>query len=60
MAVVAAAGLYLAGAGDLPGGAFPHVVAAVVVMAAGGQMDVTGGAGFLAGADASLSVLPSP
>ncbi|WP_328297104.1 streptophobe family protein [Streptomyces sp. NBC_00435] len=58
MAVVAAAGLYLAGAGDLPGGAFPHVVAAVVVLAAGGQMDVTGGAGFLAGADASLSVLP--
>ncbi|MGW6707410.1 streptophobe family protein [Streptomyces sp. NPDC054956] len=58
MAVVAAAGLALAGAGDLPDGAFPHVVAAVVVMAAGGSVDVTGGAGFLAGADASLSVMP--
>lgn len=58
MAVVAAAGLALAGAGDLPDGAFPHVVAAVVLMAAGGSVEVTGGAGFLAGADASLSVLP--
>lgn len=58
MAVVAAAGLALAGAGGLPDGAFPHVVAAVVVMAAGGSVEVTGGAGLLAGADASLSVLP--
>ncbi|WUD85840.1 streptophobe family protein [Streptomyces sp. NBC_00503] len=58
MAAVSAAGLSLAGAGDLPGGGFAHVVAAVVVMAAGGSVDVTGGAGFLAGADASLSVLP--
>ncbi|MGR4879717.1 streptophobe family protein [Streptomyces sp. LARHCF249] len=58
MAAVAAAGLALAGAGDLPGGAFPRVVAAVVVMAAGGSVEVSGGAGFLAGADASLSVLP--
>ncbi|MFD8895645.1 streptophobe family protein [Streptomyces sp. NPDC059566] len=58
MAVVAAAGLWCAGAGDLPGGAFPHVVAAVVVMAAGGVLEVSGGAGSLAGADASLSVVP--
>ncbi|MFJ2748295.1 streptophobe family protein [Streptomyces sp. NPDC087297] len=58
MAVVAAAGLLCAGAGDLPGGAFPHVVAAVVVMAAGGVLEVSGGAGSLAGADASLSVVP--
>ncbi|MFD9304285.1 streptophobe family protein [Streptomyces sp. NPDC060048] len=58
MAVVAAAGLFLAGAGDLPDDAFPHVVAAVVVMAAGGVVEVTGGAGFLAEADAHLSVLP--
>ncbi|MFD9409831.1 streptophobe family protein [Streptomyces sp. NPDC059989] len=58
MAAVAAAGLACAGAGDLPGGAFPHVVAAVVVMAAGGWVELSGGAGFLAGADASLSVLP--
>ncbi|WP_329388743.1 streptophobe family protein [Streptomyces sp. NBC_01351] len=58
MAAVAAAGLACAGAGDLPGGAFPRVVAAVVVMAAGGSVEVTGSAGFLADADASLSVLP--
>ncbi|RPF29390.1 hypothetical protein EDD96_5910 [Streptomyces sp. Ag109_G2-6] len=58
MTAVAAAGLACAGAADLPGGAFPHVVAAVVVMAAGGEVGVTGGAGALGGADASLSVLP--
>ncbi|WP_030730110.1 streptophobe family protein [Streptomyces sp. NRRL S-237] len=58
MAVVAAAGLLCAGAGDLPGGAFPHVVAAVVVMAAGGSLEVSGGAGSLAGAEVSLSVVP--
>ncbi|UUU43490.1 streptophobe family protein [Streptomyces sp. NBC_00162] len=58
MTAVASAGLACAGAGDLPGGAFPRVVAAVVVMAAGGSVEVTGSAGSLAGADASLSVLP--
>ncbi|WP_330328974.1 streptophobe family protein [Streptomyces sp. NBC_00536] len=58
MTVVAAAGLACAGADGLPGGAFPHVVAAVVVMAAGGTVDVTGGAGFLADAQAGLSVMP--
>ncbi|MEU9162098.1 streptophobe family protein [Streptomyces sp. NPDC048424] len=58
MTVVAAAGLACAGAGDLPGGAFPRVVAAVVVMAAGGSLEVSGGAGVLAGADVSLSVVP--
>ncbi|MFD7094996.1 streptophobe family protein [Streptomyces xanthophaeus] len=58
MTAVAAAGLACAGAGDLPDGAFPHVVAAVVVMAAGGSVEVTGGAGFLAEADASLSAVP--
>ncbi|MER5871564.1 streptophobe family protein [Streptomyces sp. NPDC002044] len=58
MTVVGAAGLACAGAGDLPGGAFPRVVAAVVVMAAGGSVEVSGGAGLLAGADASLAVLP--
>ncbi|WP_327131010.1 streptophobe family protein [Streptomyces sp. NBC_01343] len=58
MTAVAAAGLACAGATGLPGGAFPRVVAAVVVMAAGGSVEVTGGAGFLAEADASLSVLP--
>ncbi|MFE3939711.1 streptophobe family protein, partial [Streptomyces goshikiensis] len=58
MIALASAGLAYAGAAGLPGGAFPRVVAAVVVMAAGGSMEVSGGAGFLAGADASLSVLP--
>ncbi|MFD7627895.1 streptophobe family protein [Streptomyces sp. NPDC059851] len=58
MAAVSAAGLACAGAGELPGGAFPHVAAAVVVLAAGGSVQVTGGAGFLADADASLTVLP--
>ncbi|MER7467763.1 streptophobe family protein [Streptomyces sp. NPDC097981] len=58
MTAVAAAGLACAGATALPGGAFPRVVAAVVVMAVGGSVEVTGGAGFLAEADASLSVLP--
>ncbi|MDJ0381229.1 streptophobe family protein [Streptomyces sp. G-G2] len=58
MTAVAAAGLACAGADGLPGGAFPHVVAAVVVMASGGSVSVTGGAGFLAGAHAGLSVMP--
>ncbi|MFF5703138.1 streptophobe family protein [Streptomyces sp. NPDC012794] len=58
MTAVAAAGLACAGAGDLPGGAFPRVVAAVVVLAAGGTVEVSGDAGFLAGAEATLSVLP--
>ncbi|MCB5179267.1 streptophobe family protein [Streptomyces antimicrobicus] len=58
MAAVAAAGLACAGAGNLPDGAFPHVVAAVVAMAAGGAVEVTGEAGFLADARVDLSVVP--
>ncbi|MFD3515480.1 streptophobe family protein [Streptomyces sp. NPDC058657] len=58
MIVVAALGLWAAGAGQLPGGAFPHVVAAVVVMAAGGSVAVSGNAGALAETNADLSVLP--
>lgn len=58
MTAVAAAGLACAGATALPDGAFPRVVAAVVVMATGGSVEVTGGAGILAEADASLSALP--
>ncbi|MER5928708.1 streptophobe family protein [Streptomyces sp. NPDC002054] len=58
MTVVAAAGLAFAGAGDLPGGAYPQVVAAVVVLAAGGSVELSGGAGFLADAQAELAVLP--
>ncbi|MEU0720913.1 streptophobe family protein [Streptomyces lavendulocolor] len=58
MAVVAALGLWAAGAADLPGGAFPRVVAAVVVIAAGGSVGVSGRAGGLAGTDAELTVMP--
>ncbi|MBW5485498.1 streptophobe family protein [Streptomyces bambusae] len=58
MAALSAAGLACAGATELPGGAYPHVVAAVVVMAAGGSLEVSGGAGFLADAQLALSVLP--
>ncbi|WP_328890646.1 streptophobe family protein [Streptomyces sp. NBC_00316] len=58
MAVTAALGLWAAGAADLPGGAFPHVVAAVVVMAAGGSVALSGNAGDLARTHAEISVLP--
>ncbi|MBM7172230.1 hypothetical protein JQK87_28315 [Streptomyces sp. G44] len=58
MAVVAGLGLWAAGAADLPGGAFPSVVAAVVVMAVGGSVGLSGDAGLIAETDAGLSVLP--
>ncbi|MFC5030271.1 streptophobe family protein [Streptomyces sp. DSM 41987] len=58
MLVVAALGLWAAGAGDLPGGAFPPVVAAVVVMAVGGSVELSGDAGFLARTDAAIDVIP--
>ncbi|MCX5386490.1 streptophobe family protein [Streptomyces sp. NBC_00083] len=58
MAVVAGLGLWAAGAADLPGGAFPSVVAAVVVMAAGGSVGLSGDAGAIAETNAGLSVLP--
>ncbi|MFF1916900.1 streptophobe family protein [Streptomyces sp. NPDC058239] len=58
MAVTAALGLWAAGATALPDGAFPRVVAAVVVMAAGGTVDLSGDAGDLAKTHADLSLLP--
>ncbi|MFC0849833.1 streptophobe family protein [Streptomyces noboritoensis] len=58
MAVVAALGLLAAGAADLPDNAFPQVVAAVVVMAVGGSVDIKGDAGFLGDTKADLTVLP--
>ncbi|WP_418955446.1 streptophobe family protein [Streptomyces tritici] len=58
MAVVAALGLWAAGADALPDGGFPSVVAAVVVMAAGGRIDLAGQAGALAGTDAELTAMP--
>ncbi|MFC8275474.1 streptophobe family protein [Streptomyces sp. NPDC057271] len=57
MAVVAALGLWAAGAADLPGG-FVNLVAAVVVMAAGGQIGLSGDAGALAGTNADLTAMP--
>ncbi|WP_240111133.1 streptophobe family protein [Streptomyces sp. MUM 203J] len=58
MVVTAVLGLWAAGATDLPGGAFPRVVAATVVMAAGGDVGLTGEAGALAGADAEVTAMP--
>ncbi|MFI1938029.1 streptophobe family protein [Streptomyces purpureus] len=58
MIVFASLGLWAAGAADLPDGSFPSVVAAVVVMAAGGSVDVTGGAGPFAGTEAELTAMP--
>ncbi len=58
MTATAALGLWAAGAADLPRAAFPRVIAAVVVLASGGAVDISGGAGFLADAQADLSVLP--
>jgi len=58
MGVVATLGLWAAGAADLPDGAFPRVVAATVVTAVGGTVELTGSAGGLASSDAELTVIP--
>lgn len=58
MVVTASLGLWAAGATGLPDGAFPRVVAAVVVMAVGGSVDIAGDAGEIAETSAGLSVLP--
>ncbi|MFF4954274.1 streptophobe family protein [Streptomyces chattanoogensis] len=58
MIVVAALGLWAAGATDLPGGAFPSVVAAAVVIAAGGTVGLSGEAGILAQGAAALDAVP--
>ncbi len=58
MAVVAALGLWGAGASDLPDGAFPRVVAATVVTAVGGTIEISGNAGGLAESNAGLTVIP--
>ncbi|MFE5880366.1 streptophobe family protein [Streptomyces hydrogenans] len=57
MGVTAALGLWAAGAADLPGG-FAAVLAAVVVMSAGGQVEIVGSAGSLAGAQGELTAMP--
>ncbi|WP_242553846.1 streptophobe family protein, partial [Streptomyces beijiangensis] len=58
MGLVAALGLWAAGAADLPDGSFPRVLAATVVTAVGGSVDLTGDAGDLAGAEGGLTVMP--
>ncbi|MEU9338312.1 streptophobe family protein [Streptomyces sp. NPDC048290] len=58
MAVVAALGLWAAGAPALPDAAYPRVVAATMVTAVGGALRMRGDAGGLATTDAGLSVVP--
>lgn len=58
MGVVAALGLWAAGAAELPDNAFPRVVAATVVTAVGGTVELSGDAGGLAESDAGLTVVP--
>ncbi|GAA0646054.1 streptophobe family protein [Streptomyces thermocarboxydovorans] len=58
MVVVATLGLWAAGAVDLPDGSFPRVVAATVVTAVGGTVELSGDAGSLAGAEGGLTVMP--
>ncbi|MFJ5032279.1 streptophobe family protein [Streptomyces sp. NPDC088560] len=58
MALVAALGLWAAGAADLPDGAFPRVVVATQVTAVGGTVELSGNAGVLAESHAGLTVIP--
>ncbi|MGY1503287.1 streptophobe family protein [Streptomyces sp. QTS52] len=58
MVLTAGLGLWAAGAGDLPDGAFPRVVAATVVTAVGGTVELTGDAGDLAETAGGLTVMP--
>ncbi|MFE1313793.1 streptophobe family protein [Streptomyces sp. NPDC058755] len=58
MVVLAALGLWAAGAADLPDGAFARVVMATVVAAVGGTLELSGNAGVLAQTRAGLTVIP--
>lgn len=58
MGAVAAPGLWAAGATDLPGDSFPRVVAATVVTAVGGTVELSGDAGELVGTEGGLTVVP--
>ncbi|MFE7318434.1 streptophobe family protein [Streptomyces sp. NPDC057555] len=58
MVLTAALGLWAAGAAGLPDGAFPSVVAAAVVAAAGGSLSATGNAGIIAEAHAAVDAVP--
>ncbi|MEV5376562.1 streptophobe family protein [Streptomyces nondiastaticus] len=58
MFAVAALGLWAAGAGGLPDGAFPSVTAATVVTAVGGTVELSGDAGILGRTGAGIAVVP--
>ncbi|MGP4086198.1 streptophobe family protein [Streptomyces sp. KR55] len=58
MGTTATLGLWAAGAADLPDGAFPRVVAATVVTAVGGAVELSGDVGGLAETEAGLTVIP--
>nr|WP_168505623.1 streptophobe family protein [Streptomyces sp. S1D4-11]QIY93775.1 hypothetical protein HEP87_06290 [Streptomyces sp. S1D4-11] len=58
MLAVAALGLWGAGATGLPGHAYPRVVAASVVTAVGGTIELAGDAGVIADTRAGLTVIP--
>ncbi|MEV0371669.1 streptophobe family protein [Streptomyces sp. NPDC050636] len=58
MLVIAALGLWAAGAAELPDGAFLRVVAATVIIATGGSVELSGDAGIIVQADAALDVVP--
>ncbi|OQD57447.1 hypothetical protein BM536_002710 [Streptomyces phaeoluteigriseus] len=58
MVITAALGLWGAGAADLPDGAYPRVVAATVVTAVGGSVELSGNAGGIADTRAGLTVVP--
>ncbi|WEO99245.1 streptophobe family protein [Streptomyces sp. FXJ1.172] len=58
MILVAALGLWAAGAADLPDGAFPRVVAATLATAVGGSVELSGNAGALAQSRAGVTMIP--
>ncbi|WP_234021304.1 streptophobe family protein, partial [Streptomyces sp. Tu 6176] len=58
MLVVAALGLWAAGATELPDNAFGRVTAATVVAAVGGSIRLAGNAGALAQTHAGVTVMP--
>ncbi|MPY56270.1 streptophobe family protein [Streptomyces spongiae] len=58
MTVVAALGLWAAGATDLPDNAYPRVVAATVAAAVGGTIELSGSAGAFAATEGGLTVIP--
>ncbi|MFI9169552.1 streptophobe family protein [Streptomyces lincolnensis] len=58
MGAAAALGLWAAGAADLPDNAFPRVIAATVVTAVGGTVELAGDVGGLADTQGGLTVIP--